>query len=236
MIMAHKPPSDPTGELRQAMAEVIALHTQFAKEQLGKDTLDPRVLAAMAKVPRHEFVPVEMRPYAYLDQPLPIGWGKTISQPFMAALMLDLLDLEPGDAVLEIGTGLGYHAAVLAELVAKVFSVEIVEELGTAAKRNLARLGCRSVQIRIGDGTRGWPEHAPYDKIVVAAGSELIPPMLLQQLKPGGKMILPTGTAEAQELMLVEKGAGGKVATRSVIPVRFAMLEVADEGRAHRVS
>ena len=233
--MVQKPP-DPTVELRQAMAEVIALHAEFAKEQLGKDTLDRRILAAMAKVPRHEFVPVEVRPYAYLDQPLPIGWGKTISQPFMAALMLDLLDLQPGDTVLEVGTGLGYHAAILAELVEKVFSVEIVEELGTAAKRNLARLGCKSVQIRIGDGTRGWPEHAPFDKIVVAAGSELIPPMLLQQLKPGGKMVLPTGTAEAQELMLVEKADGGKVATRSVIPVRFAMLEVADEGRTHRVS
>ena len=150
--------------------------------------------------------------------------------------MADLLDLQPGDAVLEVGTGLGYFAAVLAELAGKVFSVEIVEELGTAAKRNLARLGCKSVKLRIGDGTRGWPDYAPFDKIVVAAGSELIPPMLLQQLKPGGKMVLPTGTAEAQELMLVEKDAGGKVSTRSVIPVRFAMLEAADEGRVHRVS
>ena len=234
--MTQKPPPDPTGELRLAMAEVITLHAQFAQQQLGKDTLDPRVLAAMAKVPRHEFVPVEVRPFAYADQPLPIGWGKTISQPFIAALMLDLLELKPGDKVLEVGAGLGYHAAILAELVEKVFSVEIVEELGTAAKRNLARIGCKTVQIRIGDGTRGWPEHAPFDKIVVAAGSELIPPMLLQQLKPGGKMVLPTGTAQAQELMVVEKGADGKVSTRNVLPVRFAMLEAADEGRVHRVS
>jgi protein-L-isoaspartate(D-aspartate) O-methyltransferase len=190
----------------------------------------------MAKVPRHEFVPVEVRPFAYADQPLPIGWGKTISQPFIAALMLDLLELKPGDKVLEVGTGLGYHAAILAELVEKVFSVEIVEELGTAAKRNLARIGCKTVQIRIGDGTRGWPEHAPFDKIVVAAGSELIPPMLLQQLKPGGRMVLPTGTAEAQELMVVTKDAAGKTSTRGVMPVRFAMLEAADEGRVHRVS
>jgi protein-L-isoaspartate(D-aspartate) O-methyltransferase len=234
--MAQDPTQDPTGELRLAMAEVIALHAQFAKEQLGKDSIDIRILGAMAKVPRHEFVPVEIRPYAYVDQPLPIGWGKTISQPFMAALMADLLELKLEDRVLEIGTGLGYHAAVLAELAGKVFSVEIVEELGTAAKRNLAKLGYKSVTLRIGDGTRGWPEHAPFDKIVVAAGSELIPPMLLQQLKPGGKMVLPTGTAEAQELMLVEKDAAGKVSTRSVIPVRFAMLEAADEGRVHRVS
>ena len=227
---------DPNTELRQMMAEVIALHAQFAREHLGKDTLDPRVLKAMAAVPRHEFVPVEIRPYAYADQPLPIGWNKTISQPFIAAVMADLLDLQPGDAVLEVGTGLGYFAAVLSELAGKVFSVEIVEELGMSAKRTLARLGYKSVKLRIGDGTRGWPEHAPFDKIVAAAGSELIPPMLLQQLRPGGRMVLPTGTAEAQELMVVTKDATGKVSTRSVMPVRFAMLEVADEGRVHRVS
>jgi protein-L-isoaspartate(D-aspartate) O-methyltransferase len=227
---------DPNTELRQVMVEVVALHAQFAREHLGKDTLDARVLRAMAKVPRHEFVPVEIRPYAYADQPLPIGWNKTISQPFIAAVMADLLDLKPGDAVLEIGTGLGYHAAVLAELAGQVFSVEIVEELGMAAKRTLARLGYTSVKLRIGDGTRGWPEHAPFDKIVVTAGSELIPPMLLQQLKPGGRMVLPTGTAEAQELMVVTKDAAGKTSTRGVMPVRFAMLEAADEGRVHRVS
>jgi protein-L-isoaspartate(D-aspartate) O-methyltransferase len=227
---------DPNTELRQMMAEVIVLHAQFARAQLGKDAIDARVLKAMATVPRHEFVPVEIRPYAYVDQPLPIGWNKTISQPFIAALMADLLEISPGDVVLEVGTGLGYHAAVLAELADKVFSVEIVEELGTAAKKNLARLGYKSVKLRIGDGTRGWPEHAPFDKIVVAAGSELIPPMLLQQLKPGGRMVLPTGTAEAQELMVVMKDASGKTSTRGVMPVRFAMLEAADEGRVHRVS
>jgi protein-L-isoaspartate(D-aspartate) O-methyltransferase len=227
---------DPNSELRQMMVEVVALHAQIAREHLGKDTIDVRVLKAMAKVPRHEFVPVEIRPYAYADQPLPIGWNKTISQPFIAAVMADLLDVQPGDAVLEIGTGLGYHAAVLAELAAKVFSVEIVEELGVAAKRALARHGYKSVKLRIGDGTRGWPDHAPFDKIIVAAGSELIPPMLLQQLKPGGRMVLPTGTAEAQELMVVTKDSAGKTSTRGVMPVRFAMLEAADEGRVHRVS
>lgn len=227
---------DPNTELRQVMVEVVALHAQFAREHLGKDTLDARVLRAMAKVPRHEFVPVEIRPYAYADQPLPIGWNKTISQPFIAAVMADLLDPQPGDAVLEIGTGLGYHAAVLAELAGQVFSVEIVEELGMAAKRTLARLGYKSVKLRIGDGTRGWPEHAPFDRIIVAAGSELIPPMLLQQLKPGGRMVLPTGTAVAQELMVVTKDPSGKTSTRGVMPVRFAMLEAADEGRVHRVS
>ncbi len=227
---------DPTTELRLAMAEVIALHAQFAKEQLGKDALDKRILAAMAKVPRHEFVPVEVRPFAYIDQPLPIGSGKTISQPFIAALMADLLELRPADKVLEVGTGLGYNAAVLSELAATVFSIEIVEDLAAVAKRNLARAGYKSIRLRLADGTRGWPEHAPFDKIVVAAGSELIPPMLLQQLKPGGRMVLPTGTAEAQELMVVAKDAAGKVSTRTVMPVRFAMLEAADEGHAHRVS
>jgi protein-L-isoaspartate(D-aspartate) O-methyltransferase len=227
---------DPNSELRQMMVEVVALHAQIAREHLGKDTIDVRVLKAMAKVPRHEFVPVEIRPYAYADQPLPIGWNKTISQPFIAAVMADLLDVQPGDAVLEIGTGLVYHAAVLAELAAKVFSVEIVVVLGVAAKRALARHGYKSVKLRIGDGTRGWPDHAPFDKIIVAAGSELIPPMLLQQLKPGGRMVLPTGTAEAQELMVVTKDAAGKTSTRGVMPVRFAMLEAADEGRVHRVS
>jgi protein-L-isoaspartate(D-aspartate) O-methyltransferase len=224
-----------TEDLSKQMADIIGLHALLAREQLGKDALDPRVIAAMAKVPRHEFVPVEIRPYAYLDQPLPIGCGKTISQPFMAALMCDLLELEPDDKVLEVGTGLGYQAAILSELAGRVFSVEIVEELATVAKRNLARLGYKDVGLRTGDGTRGWPQHAPFDKILVAAGAELIPPMLLQQLKPGGKMVLPAGTPEAQELMVVEKSAGGAVSTRSLLQVRFAMLEAADEDGAPRV-
>lgn len=212
-------------ELRKQMVEVIALHAQFAREQLGKDSLDRRVLAAMGKVPRHEFVPTELRPYAYLDQPLPIGCGKTISQPFMVALMCDLLEIRPGDTVLEVGTGLGYQAAILAELSGKVFSVEIMEELAVAARHNLSRLGYKNVEIRVGDGARGWPEKAPFDKIVLAAGAELIPPMVLRQLKPGAKMVLPAGTADAQELMLVEKNAGGQTSTRSLIPVRFSLLE-----------
>jgi protein-L-isoaspartate(D-aspartate) O-methyltransferase len=227
---------DPNTELREQMAIVIALHTQFTREQLGKSELDARVMAAMLKVPRHEFVPVEVRPYAYIDQPLPIGCGKTISQPFMVALMCDLLELKPGDTVLEVGTGLGYQAAVLGELADRVFTIEVIDELAAAAKKNLARLGCKNVTMRKGDGAWGWPEHAPFDKIVVAAGSELIPPMLLKQLKAGGRMVLPAGNAEAQELMVVEKDAAGKVSTRSVLPVRFAMLEVASDERPRVVS
>jgi len=212
-------------ELRKEMVQVIALYAQFAREQLGKDGLDPRVLAAMGKVPRHEFVPTDLRPYAYLDQPLPIGCGKTISQPFIVALMADLLDLQPGDTVLEVGTGLGYQAAILGELSGKVFSVEILEELAEAARQNLSRLGYKNIEIRVGDGTKGWPERAPFDKIVVAAGAELIPPMLLHQLKSSGRIVLPAGTADVQELMLVEMNASGQTSTRTLIPVRFSRLE-----------
>lgn len=212
-------------ELRKQMVQVIALHAQFARERLGKDGLDPRVLAAMGKVPRHEFVPTDLRPYAYLDQPLPIGCGKTISQPFIVALMTDLLDLQPGDTILEVGTGLGYQAAILGELSGKVFSVEILEELAVAARQNLSRLGYKNIEIRVGDGTKGWPEQAPFDKIVVAAGAELIPPMLLHQLKPSGRIVLPAGTADVQELMLVEMNASGQTSTRTLIPVRFSSLE-----------
>lgn len=211
--------------MHRQMVEKIALYSHLAREEIGKDWLDQRVLVAMASIPRHEFVPVEFWAYAYLDRPLPIGFDKTISQPFMVALMTDLLDLRMDDIVLEVGTGLGYHAAVMAELSAKVYSVEIVEELAADAQRNLSRAGCNDVEIRVGDGSLGWPEHAPFDAIVVAAGVELIPPMLLHQLKPGGRMVLPTGTADAQQLMLVEKGADGKLSTRDLLPVRFALLE-----------
>ncbi len=210
---------------RQEMAQLIALYAHHAREELGKDQLDSRVFEAIGKVPRHEFVPEEVRPYAYHDGPLPIGFGKTISQPFMMALMTDLLDLGTDDAVLEIGTGLGYHAAVLSELSAMVFSVEIVEELAIVAEQNLARLSYGNVHIRVGDGSRGWPEHGPFDKVVLTAGVELIPPTLLQQLRPGGKMVLPAGTIDAQQLTLVEKDADDKISTRSLLPVRFAPLE-----------
>ena len=211
--------------LRQQMVQVITLYAQLASEQLGRDTLEPSVLTAMGEVPRHEFVPLEVRPYAYADSPLPIGFGKTISQPFMVAVMTDLLDPRGDDSLLEVGTGLGYHAAVLAHLSAKVFSVEIVEELAGAARRNLGQLSYDNVEVRIGDGSRGWPEHAPFDKIVIASGVELIPPTLLEQLKPGGRMVVPAGAEDAQELTLVEKSVQGRLSTRPVMPVQFAPLE-----------
>lgn len=211
--------------LRRQMIEIIAAHARFAREALGKDTIDPAVLRAMAEVPRHAFVPAELRAFAYADQPLPIGFEKTISQPFIVALMTDLLGVEPNHTVLEIGTGLGYHAAVLARLKARVFSVEIVEELAEQATRRLAAARVSPVTVRCGNGARGWPEHAPFDRILVCAGCDLIPHQLLSQLKPGGRMVVPTGLADAQTLTLVEKGLDGRIKTRAVLPVRFSLLE-----------
>lgn len=213
--------------LQQQMVEVIVAHAHLVSEEIGKEALDERVLAVMRRVPRHGFVPVELAPYAYADQPLPIGFDKTISQPFIVALMTDLLDVGAGHRVLEIGTGLGYHTAILAELANEVYTVELVEELGEKAQAHFDHLGLHNVEARIGNGENGWPQYAPFDRILVCAASELIPPMLLQQLAPGGKMVVPTGMPDSQSLMVVEKSAAGKVLTREVLPVRFALLEVA---------
>ncbi|MBI2958773.1 MAG: protein-L-isoaspartate(D-aspartate) O-methyltransferase [Betaproteobacteria bacterium] len=211
--------------LQQRMIAEIVAETVFVTPQIGKSTLDPRVIAVLARIPRHEFVPVELRQYAYVNGPLPVGYGKTISQPFIVALMTDLLEPQKDDAVLEIGAGVGYQAAILAELVSKVYSIEIIEELGVDAKRRLGRMGYRNVEVRIGNGYYGWPEHAPFDKILVTAAPDLIPPPLIAQLKPGGRMVIPTGIPDKQQLVLVEKAANGKLATRDVLPVRFSELE-----------
>jgi protein-L-isoaspartate(D-aspartate) O-methyltransferase len=217
--------TDPFAELREAMVDVIAVHAELAKGETGRATIDPRVLAVMGKVPRHEFVPVELRQYAYVDHPLPIGCDKTISQPFICALMTDLLELRPEDTVLEIGTGLGYQSALLAELARKVYSVEIIEPLADEAKRRLARLGYGNVVLRTADGSRGWAEHAPFDKVIATAAPDLIPPPLIMQLKPGGRMVIPAGLADSQQLLLVEKDAGGRVKTKEMLRVRFSQLE-----------
>ncbi len=219
---------DPMTLMRRQMVQIIAAHTLFAQEHIGKELLAGRVMDAMGKVPRHEFVPVEIKPYAYADQPLPIGCDKTISQPFIVALMTDLLDIQPEDRVLEVGTGLGYQAAVLAELAGTVYTVEIVEELGEQADERLGRLGYGNIVRRIGNGYQGWPEHAPFDKIIVAAASELLPAPLIGQLKPGGRMVAPTGLPEAQKLLLVEKSPEGKTTIKEILPVRFALLEEGD--------
>lgn len=218
--------SDPDlAVLRQHMVAEIAAQTIFLTARLGKPVLDRRVLDVMGKVPRHEFVRLELLPLAYADMPLPSGYGKTISQPFIVALMTDLLDLQPTDVVLEIGTGLGYQTAILAALARHVHSIELVEELAVDARRRLARQGCRNVDVRVGDGRAGWPEHAPFDKIIVTAAPELIPPALIQQLRPGGRMVLPAGMADAQQLLLVRKDAAGITSTREILPVRFSLLE-----------
>jgi protein-L-isoaspartate(D-aspartate) O-methyltransferase len=217
--------SDPFDELRRQMIAVIAAETVFLTGELGKASLDRRVLEVMGRVPRHEFVPAELRAYAYANTPLPIGFEKTISQPFIVALMTDLLALRAEDRVLEIGTGLGYQAAILSPLARTVYSVEIIDELAAQAKKRLAAQGCANVELRLGNGFHGWPEHAPFDKIIVTAGTDLVPPPLLYQLKPGGRMVIPTGLADSQQLTLVEKNADGRIKTKEFLRVRFALLE-----------
>ena len=213
--------------LRRHMVEVIAIHVELASEELGMTALDERVMAAMRRVPRHRFVPSPLVPYAYHDMPLPIGFDKTISQPFLVALMTELLDPEPHEVVLEVGTGLGYQAAILAELAGQVWSVEIVEEFALGAAAGLRRLGHANVGIRVGDGSRGWADHAPFDKIMVTAAAELPPPTLIEQLKPGGRMVMPMGPAAVQMLTVLDKDATGEVEIRELIPVRFTQLETA---------
>ncbi len=215
---------------RQQMVATITAETIFACASIGKAALDERVMATLGKVPRHEFVPVELQPFAYANVPLPIGFGKTISQPFIVALMSDLLAIDAGDSVLEIGTGLGYQAAVLAELARKVYSVEILEELAEQAKQRLRRQKYTNIELKVGNGYYGWPEHAPYDKIIVTAAPDLIPPPLFDQLKPGGKMVIPAGLADAQRLVLVEKDLTGTLTTTELLPVRFTRLEGTESG------
>ncbi len=219
---------DQFATLRRDMVQDISAHAFHVSGQIGKEALDDRVLEAMGKVPRHEFVPSELRAYAYFDSPLPIGFDKTISQPFMVALMTDLLDIQSDDIILEIGTGRGYHAAILAVLAAQVFSIEIIEELAEQATENLKRFNDDHVDLRVGDGSRGLPEHAPFDKILVAAAPELIPPTLINQLKPGGRMVVPAGIPEAQNLLLVEKDAGGKLKVDEILRVSFSPLEISN--------
>jgi protein-L-isoaspartate(D-aspartate) O-methyltransferase len=186
---------------------------------------DARVLAAMREVPRHEFVPPDVRADAYIDSPLPIGFGQTISQPYIVALMTELVRPSATDSVLEVGTGSGYQAAVLSRLVATVRSIEIVEPLGRAAEATLRRLGCTNVQVRIGDGYQGWPDAAPFDSIMVTAAPASVPAALVAQLRPGGRMVIPVGpVGGVQDLLLMEKDGTGRMTTRNVIPVRFVPL------------
>jgi len=215
-------------EYSAARAQLIAEIAQDVRDTsryLGKEALDPRVLQALGTVPRHEFVPAEEKRFAYLNRPLPIGFGQTISQPYIVAIMTDLLNPGPADKVLEVGTGSGYQAAILSELVAQVYSIEIIEGLGQQAAQRLVRLGYDNVTTRVGDGYYGWEAAAPFDAIVVTAAASHVPPPLLKQLKAGGRMIIPVGSQfMTQELLLVTKRADGGITTRQILPVRFVPL------------
>jgi protein-L-isoaspartate(D-aspartate) O-methyltransferase len=213
--------------LRQRMLAEVSAGVVHLSDTIGKAALAERVMTAMDKVPRHEFVPVELQPYAYANIPLPIGFEKTISQPFIVALMTDLLDLAPNDVVLELGTGLGYQAAILGQLARRVYSIEIIEELASGARQRLARAGVANVEIRVGNGYHGWSEHAPFDKIIVTAAPDLIPPPLLHQLRAGGRMVIPAGLPDTQQLFLVEKDENGRARTKEILRVRFSQLEEA---------
>jgi len=215
---------DFASERRRMTLEIAALARE-TRAETGKPAFDERVMAVMGKVPRHEFVPAEQLPYAYRNRPLPIGHGQTISQPYIVALMTDLARVEPGHKVLEIGTGSGYQAAVMAQLASAVYTIEIVEPLGLRARQRLQRLGYDNVEVRLSDGYYGWEEHAPYDAILVTAAASHIPPPLIRQLKPGGRIVIPVGAAfMVQQLMLVEKNRDGTVSTRQILPVAFVPL------------
>jgi len=210
---------------RQEMLASIREMVHDTRDYIGKEELSEQVYAAIGKVPRHEFVPADMKLHAYLNSPLPIEHEQTISQPYIVALMTDLANLSKDSIVLEVGTGSGYQAAVLAELVQHVYTIEIVEALGMTARTNLRRLGYDNVTVRIGDGYHGWEEHAPFDAILVTAAAEHIPVPLLAQLRPGGRLVIPIGREfAAQALMLVEKMADGRIVQHEVLPVGFVPL------------
>lgn len=217
--------ADEYAAVRNSLMREIATEVRETAGFLGKSALDAGVVEAMNRVPRHAFVPMELRGAAYENRPLPIGHGQTISQPYIVAVMTDLLKPARGQRVLEIGTGSGYQAAVLAELVDRVYTIEIIEPLARSARERLARLGYGNVEARTGDGYYGWEEQAPFDGIVVTAAAGHVPPPLIRQLKPGGRMVIPVGSRfTVQYLVVVEKTADGAVTTRQLLPVAFVPL------------
>src|SRR6478609_2797049 len=204
---------------------MIELHFELAGDEIGERTLGAALRRALMEVPRHLFVPLQLAGAAYQDTPLPIGFDKTLSQPFIGALMLDLLELTPGTRVLEVGTGLGYQAAVMAEMGVEVFTVEVVEEFAEAARSRFDALGLRA-EVRAGDGARGWSEFAPFDAVLVTAAAAEPPDKLVEQLALGGRMVIPLGGGEVQQLSVVEKALDGTVAILALMPVRFTRLEL----------
>ena len=217
--------ADDFQQQRQGMIDAIKQSVAETRRHLDKAELDPRVLEVMSKVPRHRFVPSDLWPEAYENRPLPIGHGQTISQPYIVALMTDLIDTQSDFKVLEIGTGSAYQAAILAELVDEVYSIEIIEPLGKAAAKRIAELDYQNIHTRIADGYFGWEEAGPFDAILVTAAASHVPPPLVKQLKKGGRMVIPVGSRfMTQQLLFVEKGMDGKVTTRQVLPVFFVPL------------
>lgn len=210
---------------RAKMVDELAAMARQTASETGRATFSPRVMTALRKVERHRFVEAGDEAQAYRNTPLAIGSGQTISQPYIVALMTDLLDLVGGEKVLEIGTGSGYQAAVLAEVAATVYTIEIIDSLGRVAAERLAAAGYRNVITRIGDGHQGWKEAAPFDAIMVTAAARAVPPALIEQLKPGGKLAIPVGMPHGnQELLLITKSADGKSQTRRVLAVRFVPM------------
>ena len=210
---------------REELARTIEADVAATSVYLNKESLDPRVMQAMKTVPRHALVPKNVKSKAYLNRPLPIGYGQTISQPYIVAIMTDLLNPQPEHKILEIGTGSGYQAAILSRLVQQVFTIEIIQELGMRAKKDLAELGYANIQTQISDGYYGWEQHAPFDGIVVTAAASHVPPPLIKQLKLGGRMIIPVGSSFlTQQLLLIVKDDEENVTTRQILPVRFVPL------------
>jgi len=209
----------------QRMLNDIEMEIHLTRHLIGKNSFHDRVMAAMKQVPRHEFLPADLRYCAYDNGPAPIGSGQTISQPYIVALMSDLLNTKPSDSILEIGTGSGYQAAILSQLVQQVYSVEIIEDLAITARKRLSKLGYNNVDVRNDDGYFGWPEHAPYDGVIVTAAAPHIPPALIDQLRPGARLVIPVGFPYSyQELMIVEKRANGEIETQKVLGVSFVPL------------
>ena len=216
---------DPYTKERARMVQEIEAEVEHTSRLTGKGSFDARVMVVMNKVARHKFVPSDKEPFAYLNEPLNIGFGQTISQPYIVGLMTDLLALRNDDIVLEVGTGCGYQTAILSELAKQVYTVEVIRGLSEQAQERLSAMGGTNIEFRVADGYHGWSQHAPFDAIMVTAATETIPKSLVDQLKPGGRMAIPVGTSySGQTLMLVQKDKAGSITQKRILPVAFVPL------------